>query len=111
MPPVNAADADVVVQSADGVQFRLHSKFLGANTGAFPGPDHTAVVSNPSGDDGDVVHLSEPANILEILFGFVYPKKHPVLDDADFETLWPLAKAAEKYDVFSALDACGFYFE
>jgi hypothetical protein len=36
----------------------------------------------------------------------MYPERHPDLESADFEMLEPLAEAAEKYEVFSAMNIC-----
>ena len=36
----------------------------------------------------------------------MYPKRHPDLETAAIEILAPLAEAAEKYEVFSALNMC-----
>lgn len=44
--------------------------------------------------------------MLEILFEFIYPRKHPTLKDLEFETLAAVAEAAEKYEVFSAMSMC-----
>lgn len=49
------------------------------------------------------VPLSEPAEVLEVLFAFVYPRRHPDLEDTPFAFLSQIAEAAEKYEVFSAM--------
>ncbi|KDR68757.1 hypothetical protein GALMADRAFT_78291 [Galerina marginata CBS 339.88] len=100
---VNAGDADVTIQSSDGVLFRLHRKYLEANTSAFPGPDAGPIRSDRP---EDVVYVTEPADILEILFEFVYPRRHPTLEGIKAEILLPLAEAVEKYEVFSAVTTC-----
>ncbi|TFK37167.1 hypothetical protein BDQ12DRAFT_667120 [Crucibulum laeve] len=87
----NAADADVIIQSCDGVQFHIHKKYLEANTGAFPPAEFNA--------NGEVVNLTENAITLNLLFQFIYPKRHPALDSEKFDVLAPLAEAAEKYEV------------
>lgn len=103
---MNANDADLVVQSADNVQFHLHRKYLEAHTGAFPGAGDGLLDSNPRRGDGEVTSLTEPAKVLEILFQFVYPKRQPDLDNVAYEMLGPLAEAAEKYEVFAAMSVC-----
>ncbi|KDR68759.1 hypothetical protein GALMADRAFT_282919, partial [Galerina marginata CBS 339.88] len=100
----NADDADVTIQSSDGVQFRLHRKHLEAHTGAFPGADSAKLIV--SDGRADVVHLTEPAEVLEILFEFVYPQRPPDLKDLEFKVLVPLAEAVEKYEVFAAMRMC-----
>jgi len=105
---VNASDADVVFQSSDGIQFHLHRKNLEANTGAFPGPEFQI--------QGEVTNLAEPASVLQILFKFLYPRRHPDLEDLDFSMVAEVAEAAEKYEVFPAINTCntrlmyGFFF-
>jgi len=93
-----AEDADVTFQSSDGVLFRIHRKNLETNAAGFP----------PSGFDtrNEVVPLAETSETLELLFQFMYPKRHPDLETATIEILAPLAEAAEKYEVFSALNMC-----
>ncbi|KDR68754.1 hypothetical protein GALMADRAFT_215610 [Galerina marginata CBS 339.88] len=98
----NAGDADVIIQSSDGVQFHLHRRYLEAYTGAFPGLDAPFT----SDTLADVTCLTESAEILEILFEFVYPRRHPNLEDLEFKTLALLAEAVEKYEVFSAMTIC-----
>lgn len=54
---------------------------------------------------GEVVNLSETAIVLELLLQYMY---HPQLDlkKVNFEDLFSLAEAAEKYKVSSAVDVC-----
>ena len=87
---------DMEIRSADGFIFQLHSVVLGVATSAFPGLDK----------EGEVVQLTEPANVLEILFAFLYPKAHPDLYGESFEMLMAVAEAAGKYEVHSAADVC-----
>ncbi|KAF9457614.1 hypothetical protein BDZ94DRAFT_1301777 [Collybia nuda] len=75
-------DADVIFQSVDGVLFLIHRKYLEANTEGFP-----------------------PA-CFDTQNEFVYPARLPYLDSIPFETLAPLAEAAEKYQVYSAMNMC-----
>ncbi|KAJ4470323.1 hypothetical protein C8J55DRAFT_522532 [Lentinula edodes] len=95
----NAPDADVVVRSSDNVEFRLHKKNLECTTGAFP-PAGTPVHTD------EIVCLTESAAILEILFQFIYPRRIPSLESLDFDSLLPLAEAAEKYEVTGFVYAC-----
>ncbi|KAF7300351.1 hypothetical protein HMN09_00918400 [Mycena chlorophos] len=98
---VNSPDADVLFQSSDGVLFRVHSKYLEACTEGFPPVEH--LLGEP-----EIVHLTEPAAILELLFEYVYPRRHPTLDGATtpFALLAQVAEAAEKYQVFPAMTPC-----
>jgi hypothetical protein len=78
--------------------FHIHRTNLDAITAGFP----------PAGFDthDEVVHLAEHSDTLELLFQFIYPRRHPDLADAKIEVLAPLAEAAEKYQVFPAINIC-----
>ena len=53
-----------------------------------------------------VIHFPEKSVILDLLFQFCYPMRHPELNDLKFGILADLAEAAEKYKVFSAISIC-----
>ncbi|KAF8958868.1 hypothetical protein BDZ97DRAFT_1840374 [Flammula alnicola] len=91
-------NADVIFCSGDGTHFHLQRKYLEANAGAFPGSEFDT--------RGEVVHLTESSDVLRILFGFVHPREHPDVEDLDFKTLAAVAEAAEKYEVFFAMNIC-----
>ncbi|THU99747.1 hypothetical protein K435DRAFT_719481, partial [Dendrothele bispora CBS 962.96] len=78
---------DVIFCSSDNVLFYIHKKNLEFSTGGFPMADFTS----------KIVPLTETASILEFLFQFVYPQRHPSLDDMNWVTFSGLAEAAEKY--------------
>ncbi|KAH8834946.1 hypothetical protein DL96DRAFT_15242 [Flagelloscypha sp. PMI_526] len=90
----SAEDADAIFQSNDDHIFSLHSQCLEVNTGNMPYAN-------------GVTLLPESSGTLELLFGFVYPGRHPELADTPFENLLKLAEAAEKYEVYSAMNVCG----
>ncbi|KAF9457613.1 hypothetical protein BDZ94DRAFT_1326123 [Collybia nuda] len=94
----SSLDADLKIQSADGVLFQLHKKYLETTTGGF---SQTGLNSQ-----GEIVQLPETSATLELLFQFIYPTRHPGLASTPFETLAPLAEAAEKYEVFAAMNVC-----
>ena len=56
-----------------------------------------------------VVQLQEPEETFDLLFQFMYPQRQPNLKQLEFRALSALAEAAEKYQVFSALDICSVY--
>jgi hypothetical protein len=56
--------------------------------------------------DHAVIQLPEKSVILDLLFQFCYPERHPELNDLAFDILAELAEAAEKYKVFSAISIC-----
>ncbi|EDR01410.1 uncharacterized protein LACBIDRAFT_295590 [Laccaria bicolor S238N-H82] len=92
------AAADVVFQSSDGVLFRVYRSRLEANTGGF------APAKIPTLDE--VVVLSEPAEVLELLFQFTHPSRQPSVLNLEFDLLFALAEAAEKYEVYGAMNTC-----
>ncbi|KDR76653.1 hypothetical protein GALMADRAFT_96381 [Galerina marginata CBS 339.88] len=94
----NDVDADVTFCSADGNLFHLQRKYLEANTGAFPGSEFDT--------RGEVTHLTETSIVLNLLFQFVYPRREPEIENLEFDTLAALAEAAEKYEVFHAMNVC-----
>ncbi|KAF8800653.1 hypothetical protein BYT27DRAFT_7199796 [Phlegmacium glaucopus] len=91
-------EADVVFQSVDGIRFRLQRKYIEVNTGAFPSAEFDT--------REEIAHLTETSTVLETLFQFVYPRRHPDLDDMEFDTVAAVAEAAEKYEVFYAMNIC-----
>lgn len=93
-----AEDSDVTFQSVDGVLFHIHRKNLETNAAGFPPPGFDTLE--------EVIQLAEQSETLELLFQFIYPKRHPDLESTTIEVLAPLAEAAEKYEIFSALNMC-----
>ncbi|KAF5380013.1 hypothetical protein D9615_006295 [Tricholomella constricta] len=94
----NADDADVSFVSSDDVLFHIHRKTLEVNAGAFPPAEFDT--------HGEIAQLTEDAATLELLFQFIYPRRHPHLGSTPFESLALLAEAAEKYEVFAAMNVC-----
>lgn len=95
---VCAKDADVTFVSSDNVLFKIHRKHLESNAVAFPPAEFDTCE--------EVVQLTEASETLELLFQFVYPRRHPNLETTPFEILSPLAEAAEKYEAFAAMNIC-----
>ncbi|KAF7354029.1 hypothetical protein MVEN_01089700 [Mycena venus] len=94
----NAPDADVTFRSADGVLFLVHRVNLQTHTEGFPPAEFAT--------EGEICPLSESSETLEVLFEFIYPRRHPALDNMPFAKLAELAEAAEKYQVYSAMNIC-----
>jgi hypothetical protein len=92
--------SDITFQSSDGVLFHLHIKYLEISTNGFSFPPDCA-----SGES-EIIPLKEAASILELLFRFCYPERHPDLAGMDFNDLLPLAEAVQKYKVFPAMNIC-----
>ncbi|KIM44435.1 hypothetical protein M413DRAFT_24933 [Hebeloma cylindrosporum] len=103
----SAKDTDVIIQSSDGVIFNLHWKYLQL----YPGFVRDVDDGSQPNEEKEKMDLDEPSDVLEILFQFVYPKRHPSLEDIDFETLAAVAEAVEKYQVFSAMNLCALRLE
>ena len=80
--------------------FYIHRKNLDAHSSAFPSAEFT-----PSSRE-ETVHLAEPSDVLEILFQFIYPNRHPILHDKDVKAVLAVAEAVEKYQIFSAMRTC-----
>jgi len=92
----------VTIQSSDGIHFKLHRKYLEAYTGALP-----RIINERSASRVWIpAELEEPANVLEVLFLFVYPRRHINLEHTNFEIVMAVARATEKYEVFSAMKMC-----
>jgi len=53
-----------------------------------------------------MVQLTELANVLSILFAFLYPKAPPDIRGESFEVVSAVAEAVGKYEVFSAVEVC-----
>ncbi|KAJ7189071.1 hypothetical protein C8R46DRAFT_1056528 [Mycena filopes] len=97
-----AADADIVVASSDNVYFKLHRKNLELHSDIFANAGDT---TEKKVAIQDVVHLTEPADVLDLLFQYMYRQPQPVLKEFSFELCAKLAEAAEKYLVYSAMPA------
>ncbi|KAF7973117.1 hypothetical protein HWV62_16238 [Athelia sp. TMB] len=100
-PPVCANDADITFASCDKVLFKIHSSNMKAHSEGFSPPDGTSISTSD-----EIVPLTEHAATLDLLFQFMYPKKQPDLRKLDTESLLELAEAAEKYQVFAAMETC-----
>lgn len=64
--------------------------------------------SKGPGIQDDFLTLTEPADVLEILFEFLYPDYETDLERLEFNALLSVAEAAEKYGVFYAMSHCTF---
>ena len=89
---------DVTFQSSDGILFRINKMNLKINSGGFVPPEFETL--------NEITCLTETAVTLELLFKFCYPDRRPDVEALKFDVLALLAEAAEKYQVFSAMDIC-----
>jgi hypothetical protein len=95
--PTAADEKKIVFRSSDSEYFSLTRKDADAHAGALI-PENWSSCS--------MVDLSETSTILKTLFQFLGARKHPKLLNEKFEFLAEVAKAAEKYKVFSAMNIC-----
>ncbi|KZP11919.1 hypothetical protein FIBSPDRAFT_837052 [Athelia psychrophila] len=96
-----ADDADMTFASSDNVLFKIKQWYLKANSEGFSPPEGTSASSSD-----EIVNLAEPAETLDLLFQFVYPQRQPDLRKLSTERILELAEAAEKYQVFAAMETC-----
>ncbi|KAH8801985.1 hypothetical protein DL96DRAFT_1823506 [Flagelloscypha sp. PMI_526] len=95
-----AADADMCIVSSDNVLFKVHSKNLTVNSGAFPADLGGTLRDEPA-------YFDESSTILGYLFAFIYADQdHPTLIDCDMQTILSIGIAANKYMVPAAKNAC-----
>jgi len=99
-----AADSDVTFESCDKVLFKIHCKNLETHSEGFTLPDWTSL-------SNEIVPLSESAEVLDLLFQYIYPQRPPDLKAVDFKTLAAVAEAVEKYQVFAAMEICNILME
>jgi hypothetical protein len=98
MDVVCAPDSDVDFLSSDGILFHVHKLNLKASAGGFAAPEFET--------PGEIIRLAETALTLELLFQFCYPDYHPDVEKLEFTEFTDLAEAAEKHQVFSAMNIC-----
>lgn len=96
---VSADDSDVTFRSFDGTLFRVHRKNIETHSEGFSTPPGTS-------PQQETVSLTEDEATLELLFQYIYPQRQPDLTKIPFELLSQLAEAAEKYQVFAAIEIC-----
>ena len=98
---VCASDADITFKSCDDVLFKVYRKYLDAHSEGFGPPNGCITV-----DEDEIVALSETAEVLELIFQYMYPMRQPDLKKVEYTTLASLSETAEKYQVFSAMEIC-----
>ncbi|KAI0264112.1 hypothetical protein BC834DRAFT_782827, partial [Gloeopeniophorella convolvens] len=95
----NAQDGDVLLQSSDLTNFRVHKSIL-----EIASPLFHDIFSLPQSDDiktvGGIptVHLSEDAHVLDSLITMLYPVPLATAPES-WDKLLPLLAAAQKYDI------------
>ncbi|KAJ7147209.1 hypothetical protein C8R46DRAFT_965946 [Mycena filopes] len=96
-----STDSDLTIASSDNVLFKVHHKNISVNSDVL-----VSTGTRPENRDGEVVPLPETADVLELLFQYMYPQPQPDLNGLEFAVLAGLAEAAEKYSVYSARGWC-----
>lgn len=87
----------ILFKSSDAERLSLSHRDIEAHTGALMPEGWSA---------GRTVDLVETSSVLRVLFQFIGPRQHPKLLNEGFDFLAEVAKAAEKYKVFSAMNTC-----
>ncbi|KAH8834182.1 hypothetical protein DL96DRAFT_1676385 [Flagelloscypha sp. PMI_526] len=96
----NDATADTCIVSSDGVLFKIHSNNLSFSSDAF-------ALNFDSTSKDDLAFFDEPADVLGILFAFIYPDTvYPTLLDQTIVFVRQLCTAAQKYMIPSAMAVC-----
>jgi hypothetical protein len=92
---------DIVLKSSDGILLGAHSANLEMWSSGFP----PASFRNPSGSL-DLVPLTEASDVLVLLLQYMHHHRQPDSRKFGFDILPRLAEAAEKYEIFSAMEVC-----
>ena len=89
---------DITLKSIDEITFGAHQKNLEFYSQGFPIAGSTVAT--------EVVQLQEKADVLRIMLIFMHNTRLPDLNKLEFSIISPLAEAAEKYMIYSAIALC-----
>ncbi|KAJ7147019.1 hypothetical protein C8R44DRAFT_899377, partial [Mycena epipterygia] len=95
-------NSNVTIVSSDGVLFKVHHKNMEVHSDIFA---DAANVTLPENGADEVVTLSESSAVLDLLSQYMYHQPQPDLNALEFSIFDGLARAAQKYVVYSALPA------
>ncbi|CAE6481666.1 unnamed protein product [Rhizoctonia solani] len=99
LPQFTSPEADLVLVTSDGQEFRVFSRFLIETSGVFR--DLLDLPTSPNSSER-VMTVSETACTLNLLLQYIYPMAHPTLISlSDIQTV---LLAADKYDVSFVTD-------
>jgi hypothetical protein len=105
--------SDIILKSCDNTLFYVHIRNLSACSQVFADANDCVTGGNGGGGSSpssrETVEMTETAQTLELLLQFIYPQPQPNLSDLDFEVLYPLAEAAEKWKIYAAMTPCSIY--
>lgn len=98
--PFDATNADVILQTNDGVQFRVHKSILSMSSEFFE-----QMFALPQGESEgsaiQIVHVSESSSTMDYLLKLAYPNRQKQkLPMSDLGLLFEVLAAAVKYDMF-----------
>ncbi|KZT50324.1 hypothetical protein CALCODRAFT_504835 [Calocera cornea HHB12733] len=101
-----SASADLILRTSDGVDLRVFSAILAEASPFFADllslPQPAACSSTPDqAQTPAIIDITEMADVMEPLLGFVYPRPDPAIEKLD--DLRPVLGAAFKYDFTAAL--------
>ncbi|KAL5492710.1 hypothetical protein ACEPAI_4157 [Sanghuangporus weigelae] len=102
-PRHNHSDGDIVLSSSDSVLFRVHSIILKLVSGFFKQMLEIPRVTSENSDEP--IPLSEDGKTIALLLDAVYPHYDDAESVRTFEEAWAVTRAAEKYDMPSALES------
>ncbi|KAF9074202.1 hypothetical protein BDP27DRAFT_1359720 [Rhodocollybia butyracea] len=89
---------DVVLQSSDGEQLGAHSKNLELYSDAFP------IAGSTIPPDGDIVKLTENAQILQLMLCFTHNMPPPDFSSLNIQTLFAFGETVNlKYNMYYAI--------
>ncbi|CCO26320.1 hypothetical protein BN14_00340 [Rhizoctonia solani AG-1 IB] len=94
LPQFTSPEADLVLVTSDGQEFRVFSRFLIETSGVFR--DLLDLPTSPNSSER-IMTISETARTLNLLLQYIYPMAHPVL--ASLSDIQTVLLAADKYDV------------
>jgi hypothetical protein len=89
------------MRSSDNVLFKFDKRQLGSHSGSF-----SSAEVFPVGSTGELVELTEPSEVVDLLLQLMSLQEAPDLESLKFQTLALLAEAVEKYDVFHSKTIC-----
>ncbi|KAH9917987.1 uncharacterized protein B0H18DRAFT_1032649 [Fomitopsis serialis] len=100
-PPFNDPDADLIIRTSDGVDFRVYKLIMKQASPVF-----REMFTFPRGSqlNNSVVEVAERSRVWDYILRMLYPvgRAPSAPDPADY---WPLLEAAKKYDMAGVREA------
>jgi len=94
----NSDHADLVLQSKDGIKFRVHSQILRIASPVFN--DMLSIERDRSETSSSPIHLEESALVLETMLDTMYPQHYiPSTATLSAQLIYDVGIAARKYDI------------